>query len=201
MISALRVSAPRRASPLGASLRKTPLRNEGLSPMPKIGDNRGPEMQQDIDILLALMRAVEIDTLINYSEFSAAVGRPIKSSDTALRAAIKTLIAEKIVFGNVSAVGYRRLPDDEVAGERARRRMLKPYRASRRALKELDTVNDANLDQSVRPLAWARRAVHQTIIKAAHGNAVNRSSKREEEKNHLLLEMQRRKSEVDKDSR
>lgn len=168
--------------------------------MAKIGDNRGPEMQQDIDTLMVMMRKAEIGAIITYGEFSAAVGRPIKSTDHALRTAIKQLIGEKIVYGNVLSVGYKRLPDDEVAGERARRRMLKPYRASRRALKELDTVNDTNLDRSIRPLAWARRAVHQTIMKVAHGNNINKASKQEEEKNHLLLEMQRRKAELEPDS-
>lgn len=168
--------------------------------MPKIGDNRGPEMQQDIDAMLTLMRSTEVGSTITYAQFSAVVGRPIRSTDRALRAAIKQLVSEKIVYGNVISIGYKRLPDDEVAGERARRRMLRPYRASRRALKELDAVNDTNLDRSVRPLAWARRAVHETIMKVSHGNSVNRSAKQEEQKNHLLLEMQRRRDEMNKKS-
>lgn len=143
----------------------------------KVGHNKGPSFDQDLATIHSLLQSKSPETLVTYSELSAAVGRPIKSQDTALRAALKKLVAERVVFENIPTEGYRRMTDAEVATRRAKRIMRKPHRAAKRALKELDAVNEDNLDRSIKPTHWARRSIHQQVAKLTHGNAVNSKAK------------------------
>lgn len=154
--------------------------------MTKLGHNKGPDFDKDLSTILTLLQSKQPETLVTYQELTATVGRPIKSQDSALRAALKKLVAERIVYENIPTEGYRRMNDTEVATRRAKRIMRRPHRAAKRALKELDAVNEDNLDRSIRPTHWARRSVHQTVARLTHGNSVNSVAKREDTKHSQL---------------
>lgn len=121
--------------------------------------------------LVSLFASVSVGETVSYQRMSGAAGVEITSQHPALRRALREALRAGIVMLNHAAIGYERLSDRGTVVE-SRRGVRKVYRASRRVIAALRTVDTQALTQSEAATYYARMAALRAASKATHGKTM-----------------------------
>lgn len=143
--------------------------------------SESPDTRRKTDDLLTLLKATPVSGIATYEAMGHLLQEPVTSQHPALRAALDRAAGLRIIFENVREVGYRRLPDREIATSDASRSLRKIYRSAKRGLRRLVGIRDYEaLSMHERASLNAKRSAMEIIKTRAHGNSINSQVEKQE---------------------
>lgn len=154
-------------------------------------EDEEPIWEDTICKLVEKMSDTQSKQTITYSQLSDWAGVTLNSSSYPLRAALKRLEEQRVVFINVPNVGYRRADDITIASTVSKKQVLKVHRAAKRGMRRASAAEDEKLPPQLRVTHWARLTALSSLVSASHGNSVRALKK---DAPSLLKEEQRRRA-------